>query len=497
MTFILIGNMLTTYNSIGEGWAASLTSIFGLVLFFIGLNRLKSFLDGVGQVGVSKLIWAAILGIIAAFFSYIPLIGIIPAGILNIIAFILQLVGLLKLKNSATLGNKGASGVNYLLVAMVIMIIAGLLGILPFAGGYIKSVIALIAFVLIPFGWLKIQEAIIEGGNDATLSTSISSPTKVVDQNISQPLSAVSPIPQTNNFDFGNWLKKNKTIVIGVVGLAVILFGIYYFFLKHDPIKDGEKTAAAYCDCGKKQNEQMKESYKIFIDEFDSYKFPGKEAAQQKLTALEQSISDASQLCFAVNQERFTKLNGSYIGDRVKAEKFNYTYNAQLALCNNTDNELSSLSSQANDKINQYIGSIEKEQVRQDSLAALKSEIELRLATEKAALAFDSATKNPPSVDKMKQDILGKEYRNVNGGQLSSDVAYWTFESPEEIKKLKLLSQSFDKTVYSFTGNIEMELLGRNSGRWRSVAIITYIWDVTTNTWNFQNFGSQEFKKIN
>ena len=164
VTFILIGNMLTTYGSIGEGWTASLTAIFGLILFFVGLNRLKSALDPIGQEGVGKLIWAAILGIIATLFSYIPLVGGIPAGLLNLIAFILQVVGLLKLKNSTTLGTIGANGVNYLLVAMVIMIIAGLFNIIPFAGSYIKSVFAFIAFLIIPFGWLKIQEAIIEKG---------------------------------------------------------------------------------------------------------------------------------------------------------------------------------------------------------------------------------------------------------------------------------------------------------------------------------------------
>ena len=167
VTFILIGNMLLTYDSIGEGWTALPTAIFGLILFFVGLSRLKTALDETGQNGVSKLIWAAILGIIATLFSYIPLVGGIPAGLLNLIAFILQIVGLLKLKNSATLGTTGASGVNYLLIAMVIMIVAGLFNIIPFAGGYIKSVISFIAFIIIPFGWLKIQEAIIEkSGNN-------------------------------------------------------------------------------------------------------------------------------------------------------------------------------------------------------------------------------------------------------------------------------------------------------------------------------------------
>ena len=161
VTFILVGNMLLTYNSIGTGWTATSTSIFGLILFFIGLSRLKSFLDEPGQSGISKLIWATIIGVIATLLSFIPLVGTIPAGILNLIAFILQIVGLLKLKNSVTLGEMGAGGVNYLLMAMVLMVIASVLGMVPFAGDYIKSAISFVAFILIPFGWLKIQEALI------------------------------------------------------------------------------------------------------------------------------------------------------------------------------------------------------------------------------------------------------------------------------------------------------------------------------------------------
>ncbi|NLH51471.1 MAG: hypothetical protein GX459_01340 [Bacteroidales bacterium] len=162
VTFILVGNMLITYNNIGVGWTAILTAIFGYILFFVGLSRLKTSLDEIGQNGVSKIIWATIIGIVALLMSYIPIAGGFLAGILTIIAFILQIVGLLKLKKSSSIGLIGANGVNYLLIAMVIMIMTGLFSIIPFVGGPIKSVFAFVAFLIIPFGWIKIQEGIIE-----------------------------------------------------------------------------------------------------------------------------------------------------------------------------------------------------------------------------------------------------------------------------------------------------------------------------------------------
>lgn len=162
VTLVLVGNMLTTYNNIGSGWTSTITAIIGFVLFFLGLGQLKSFLDENGKKGISLLINAAILGIVALVIHLIPLLGGFLAGLLYLIAFIIQLIGLLKLKNSESLGSVGVAGVNNLLIAMALMIFGSLLSILPFAGEAINSVISLIALLLILFGWLKIQEAIIE-----------------------------------------------------------------------------------------------------------------------------------------------------------------------------------------------------------------------------------------------------------------------------------------------------------------------------------------------
>jgi len=170
--------MLITYSSIDGGWTANLIAIFGLIMFFIGLYRLGAFLDKKGKSGASLLIWAAILSLIASVFGLIPLVGVVPQKLFNFIAFILQLIGLLKLKRSATLGTLGASGVNYLLISIVLILVTNFLNfffgiisnIVPFVDNFIRLP-ALIAFVIIPFGWLKIQRALIESnGNTSNLS---------------------------------------------------------------------------------------------------------------------------------------------------------------------------------------------------------------------------------------------------------------------------------------------------------------------------------------
>ena len=162
VTLILVGNMLTTYNNIGSGWTSSITAIIGFILFFVGLGQLKTFLDEPGQNGLKLLKISAILGIAALIIHIIPFLGGIIAGLLYMIAFITQLVGLLQFKKTTSIGINGATGVTYLLIAMVLMIIGSLIGLLPFAGETINAVISLIAFMLILLGWLKIQEGIIE-----------------------------------------------------------------------------------------------------------------------------------------------------------------------------------------------------------------------------------------------------------------------------------------------------------------------------------------------
>ena len=62
VTLILVGNMLTTYNNIGTGWTATITAIIGFIIFFMGLDKLKSLLDDSGKAAVKLLINATIIG---------------------------------------------------------------------------------------------------------------------------------------------------------------------------------------------------------------------------------------------------------------------------------------------------------------------------------------------------------------------------------------------------------------------------------------------------
>lgn len=161
VTFILSGALLQIFNGIGGNWATNLTAIFGLVLFFIGLKKLNDGIDEAGKGATKLLIIAAIIGVVGLIFDLIPLLGFI-ASIIFIVAFIVELVGIIKLKASASIGETGKSGVTLLMVAMILAIVQSVFGLLPFIGGIVGSVISIGAIILVFFGWLKIQEGIIE-----------------------------------------------------------------------------------------------------------------------------------------------------------------------------------------------------------------------------------------------------------------------------------------------------------------------------------------------
>ena len=162
VTFILCGSLLQMFNGIGGGIWSGLTAIFGMVIFFMGLSKLKAGLDENGQSAVKLLIISAIISLVAFVIDLLPLIGGVISSIILLAAFIIELLGILKLKNCATIGETGKSGVTLLLVAMILAILSALFGVIPFLGAIVVSVFSLASLILIFFGWIKVQEGLIE-----------------------------------------------------------------------------------------------------------------------------------------------------------------------------------------------------------------------------------------------------------------------------------------------------------------------------------------------
>ena len=75
-------------------------------MYWIGLGKIRTSLDSVGEQGVSKLKIAVILGLVGVIIGWIPLIGGIIGGILAILAFVFEFMGYGLLKGSNAIGNE-------------------------------------------------------------------------------------------------------------------------------------------------------------------------------------------------------------------------------------------------------------------------------------------------------------------------------------------------------------------------------------------------------
>lgn len=161
VTYILAGALLSMSASVGDTYAGSLAAIFGFIIFLTGLGRLKPNLDAAGQSGVGLLTIAAIIGAASSLFDMIPLLGML-SGIGFMVAFGLELFGLLRLRASASIGETGKGGAMMLVISMGLAIVAALASLVPFMGGFIASFFALGSVVLIFMGWTKVQRGILE-----------------------------------------------------------------------------------------------------------------------------------------------------------------------------------------------------------------------------------------------------------------------------------------------------------------------------------------------
>jgi hypothetical protein len=172
-------------------------------------------------------------------------------------------------------------------------------------------------------------------------------------ENLTQPQSTAPTVLPSENFDSGKWFRKNKKMVIFLCFAVIVLYGLYYFFLKHGPEKDGKKIAITYCNCGKEKTKQQIKVYKNFIADFDSHKFTRRRLAQTALGTLLNPIYKSYQKCEDKVESDYTKYKERFVTDKEKVEKYEYAVNAQQQICNDEkETILSDLKVQFQSKIN-------------------------------------------------------------------------------------------------------------------------------------------------
>lgn len=160
-----------TLNALAEGelsigWGiwdylelfANIAVIAAVVLFFIRLGDWKKVLVGKDAEAVGKLRLAMILSLVATVLGFIPVIWIL-ALIVNLVAIIFQLLGYSDLKNSTTLPANAAKGAGKVFTAQILSIVSVVVALIPLIGGIAALVCSIIGFVMMLQGWKLIANS--------------------------------------------------------------------------------------------------------------------------------------------------------------------------------------------------------------------------------------------------------------------------------------------------------------------------------------------------
>lgn len=258
------------------------------------------------------------------------------------------------------------------------------------------------------------------------------------DKSVSQPQvqAVVQPSQQTGGFDLAEWFKTNSKKVIGAVASILVLYGAYYFFLRHDPEKDAKKAATAYCDCSEKYNDGMIKADEDFISSFGSNNFKKRQDARNKLQELQNPVNTANSECQGKAQTNYTELRNRYLTNQEAIQKFDFAYSAQQGVCNpSNQSKLSSMYSQLDEKI--------------------------------------KTIKDPePDIEKIKTDLIGQK------------IPGWTFSYLNEFKAAEIMNttKGTDRLEYQIKFNLIDN--GKNSEHDCEVMVV---YQQNDNGWYFDN----------
>ncbi len=137
---------------------ATVAVIYGYWLFIKSLDIFKQQVNPADAPRVGSIRTATILSIVGAIVACIPMLGFV-GGILNLIAGIMLLIAYANLKNSVTFPEGARRGMSKLFTAMILGIIGWVIGLIPLVGGVIETILEIIAFVLILLGWKNVSES--------------------------------------------------------------------------------------------------------------------------------------------------------------------------------------------------------------------------------------------------------------------------------------------------------------------------------------------------
>lgn len=139
--------------------------------------------------------------------------------------------------------------------------------------------------------------------------------------------------------------------------ILVVLVGAwvgYYFFLRTDPVTDGERAAAEFCRCARESRTTYSSTMKEYLAGFDGRHFKRQRAAREALTAMLAPANTKREECHKRAEVRMSELKERYLADKEQLEKYEYALMARRKDCSTIADttELEALTADVESKIN-------------------------------------------------------------------------------------------------------------------------------------------------
>lgn len=345
----------------------------------------------------------------------------VPANIWAILALAAGIVGLgvylIKDKREALIGTgAGAIGFGSLLILQfaikhALQKNAEVAIDTVFKFGYWGALIAMLIAGIISYLRMKQMSRI---GTDLPQHQ----PALAADTDRNNPVQTTTPPsfhagPSSEGFDVLGWLKTNMRIVAGVLAVLLILVLVYFFFLKHNPLKDAKRISAAYCDCTEQYYEGLIGIKDNYINNFSSFNFQKRFEARDKLVELQKPVEAAYAECNNRVNAKYSKLRERFISDEANLEKFDLMYNELQENCNPPN---------------------------QAKMFETSNEIE----------GIISSVKDPgPDIEEIKADLIGET------------VPGWQFDALSEIQKATIVKATYGSDMLEYI--IDLKLSGINN----------------------------------
>ena len=152
---VMIAILFHVYDVVGDSIMTGIVALFGLCLYLVGLNKLKRVIDIKGAQGVIRLKIAVILSIVAVILGWIPILGSIVSGILLVMAFFFEFMGYGSLRYSASLGAVGRIGAGKLRMGMMVLLLGVFLDFFPLTD-MVVGLLSIVALWFVFQGWKMI-----------------------------------------------------------------------------------------------------------------------------------------------------------------------------------------------------------------------------------------------------------------------------------------------------------------------------------------------------